>query len=55
MRLDETIVTLVLAAHWQEEVNVGSVEERAVVLATLNVLYDRYREMVQREREGVAP
>src|SRR6266403_2845925 len=47
MRLDETIVMLVLAAHWQEEVNVGAVEDRAVVVATLNALYDRYREMVQ--------
>jgi hypothetical protein len=47
MKLDETIVMLVLAAHWQEEVNVGAVEDRAVVVATLNVLYDRYREMVQ--------
>ena len=47
MKLDETIVILVLAAHWQEEVNVGAVEDRAVVVATLNVLYDRYREMVQ--------
>jgi len=47
MRLDETIVTLVLAAHWQEEVNVGAVEDRAVVVTTLNALHDRYRDMVQ--------
>jgi hypothetical protein len=47
MRLDETIVILVLAAHWQDEVNVGAVEERATVVTTLNTLYDRYREMVQ--------
>ncbi|HEY6259139.1 MAG TPA: DUF4194 domain-containing protein [Xanthobacteraceae bacterium] len=47
MKLDETIVTLVLAAHWQDEVNVGAVEERAIVVTTLNTLYDRYREMVQ--------
>jgi hypothetical protein len=47
MRLDETIVTLVLAAHWQEEVNVGAVEDRAVVVSTLNALHDRYRDMVQ--------
>jgi len=47
MKLDETIVVLVLAVHWQDEVNVGAVEERATVVTTLNTLYDRYREMVQ--------
>lgn len=47
MKLDETIVVLVLAAHWQDEVNVGAVEDRALVVTTLNTLYDRYREMVQ--------
>ncbi len=47
MKLDETIVTLVLAAHWQDEVNVGAVEDRAVVVTTLNTLFDRYKEMVQ--------
>jgi hypothetical protein len=47
MKLDETIVILVLAAHWQDEVNVGSVEDRAVVVTTLNTLHERYREMVQ--------
>jgi Domain of unknown function (DUF4194) len=47
MKLDETIVVLVLAAHWQDEVNVGAVEDRAVVVTTLNTLFDRYKEMVQ--------
>lgn len=47
MKLDETIVMLVLGAHWQDEVNVGAVEDRATVVSTLNTLYDRYREMVQ--------
>src|SRR5215470_14546968 len=36
MKLDETIVALVLAAHWQDEVNVGAVEGRATVVTTLN-------------------
>lgn len=53
MRLDETIVTLVLAAHWQEEVNVGAVEDRAVVVTTLNALHDRYKDMVQPNGGGV--
>jgi hypothetical protein len=47
MKLDETVVMLVVAAHWQDEVNVGAVENRAIVVTTLNTLYDRYREMVQ--------
>jgi hypothetical protein len=47
MKLDETIVVLVLAAHWQDEINVGAVEDRATAVTTLNTLYDRYREMVQ--------
>jgi hypothetical protein len=47
MKLDETIVMLVLAAHWQDEVNVGAVEDRAIVVTTLNTLFDRYKEMVQ--------
>jgi uncharacterized protein DUF4194 len=47
MKLDETIVVLVLAVHWQDEVNVGAIEDRATVVTTLNSLYDRYREMVQ--------
>jgi hypothetical protein len=47
MKLDETIVALVLAAHWQDEVNTGAVENRATVVTTLNTLYDRYREMVR--------
>lgn len=47
MKLDETIVALVLAAHWQDEVNVGAVENRATVVTTFNTLYDRYRDMVR--------
>lgn len=47
MKLDETIVVLVLAAHWQDEVNVGAVEDRAIVVTTLNNLFDRYKDMVQ--------
>jgi hypothetical protein len=47
MKLDETIVILVLAAHWQDEVNVGTVEDRAIVITTLNTLFDRYKDMVQ--------
>ncbi|TIW23416.1 MAG: DUF4194 domain-containing protein [Mesorhizobium sp.] len=48
MRADETIVLLVAAAHWQDEANQGNVEERATVLTTFNVLYEKYREMAER-------
>jgi len=55
MKLDETIVALVLAAHWQDEVNIGAVEDRATVVSTLNTLYDRYREMVQANGRTAVP
>jgi hypothetical protein len=55
MKLDETIVILVLAAHWQDEVNVGAVEDRAVVVTTLNTLHERYREMVQPNGGAAVP
>ncbi|WP_027526086.1 DUF4194 domain-containing protein [Bradyrhizobium sp. Ec3.3] len=52
MKLDETIVVLVLAAHWQDEVNVGAVEDRAIVVTTVNALFDRYKDMVQPNGSG---
>lgn len=52
MKLDETIVVLVLAAHWQDEVNVGAVEDRAIVVTTVNDLFDRYKDMVQPNGSG---
>ena len=55
MKLDETIVALVLAVHWQDEVNIGAVEDRATVVTTLNTLYDRYREMVQANGRTAVP
>jgi len=47
MRMDETIVLLVTAAHWQDEANQGNVGDRATVLTTFNALYEKYREMTQ--------
>jgi hypothetical protein len=55
LRLDEMIVILVLAAHWQDEVNVGAVEDRATVVTTLNALYDRYRDLVQTNGRAAIP
>jgi hypothetical protein len=45
--ISDTVILLTLAAFWQEKVDQGSVEDRAVVVTTLNELYDRYREMNQ--------
>lgn len=47
LSLAETVMILTLAAQWQEQVDQGNVEERAVVVTTLNDLYERYREMNQ--------
>ncbi|CAL8969097.1 hypothetical protein RHODGE_RHODGE_03522 [Rhodoplanes serenus] len=55
MRLEETIVMLVLAAHWQDEVNVGAVEDRAVVRTSLNMLHHRYQDMTQAGGRSIIP
>src|SRR4029450_2239584 len=48
MKLDETIVVLVLAAHGQDGGNVGAGEgARAPVVPTLTPLYDGYGEMAR--------
>lgn len=47
MRLDETIAILVLGSHWQEEADVGNLIERAIAVTTVNVLHERYREMLK--------
>ncbi len=47
MRLDETIVVLVLGSHWQEEADVGNLLDRATAVTTVNVLHERYRDMLQ--------
>lgn len=47
MRLDETIVVLVLGSHWQEKADVGNLIDRAIAVTTVNVLHDWYRDMQQ--------
>lgn len=51
MRAEHTIVLLVLALAWQEEVNRGGAESRAVVATTLNALFERYRDLTARGRK----
>lgn len=46
LKMDETVVVLVLAGHWQEEADRGNLQDRAVALTTLNILHERYRDML---------
>lgn len=55
MRLDETIALLVLALHWQEEINAGNVEERATVVTTVNAVHDKYNEIASLRRKAAIP
>lgn len=48
LRVDETIGLLVVAAHWQSEIDRGEAEERAVVKTTFNILYERYKDAIQK-------
>jgi hypothetical protein len=47
MRLDETMIVLVLGSHWQEEADLGNLIDRAVAITTVNVLNERYRDILQ--------
>lgn len=47
LKLDETVVVLVLGSHWQEDADVGNLLDRAISLTTANALYERYRDIVQ--------
>jgi hypothetical protein len=51
MKAEQTIVLLVLALTWQEEVNRGGAGVRAVVTTTLNSLFERYRDVAGRNRK----
>lgn len=53
MKLEETMVVLILGAHWQEEVELGNLHDRATALTTANVLHDRYKDMVQAAGKAV--
>lgn len=56
LRLEHTILLLVLAHSWQEEIQRGAAEARAVVVTTVNALFERYRDHVGRHRrESLTP
>ncbi|ACJ00837.1 DUF4194 domain-containing protein [Rhodospirillum centenum] len=51
MRMDKTIVLLILALAWQDAANRGAAEARAVVKTTLNEVLERYRDIAGRNRK----
>ena len=55
LRLEETMVVLVLGGHWQEEADLGNLLDRATALTTANVLHERYRDMVQAAGKPAIP
>lgn len=50
MRIDETLVLLLLRRLWEESIQEGDVQRHGSVLVTLNEAYDAYQDMVARAR-----
>lgn len=50
MRIDETLMLLLLRRLWEEMVQEGHVERYGSVLLSLNAAYDAYQDMVARAR-----
>lgn len=50
MRIDETLVLLLLRRLWEESIQEGDVQRLGSVLVTLNEAYDAYQDMVARAR-----
>ena len=50
MRIEETLVLLVLGRLWQEGIQEGEIGDRGSVLSTLNDAYDSYLELASRAR-----
>ncbi|WP_342248961.1 DUF4194 domain-containing protein [Sphingomonas sp. OTU376] len=50
MRIDETLVLLLMRRLWEEGVQEGDVERYGSVLVWLNAAYDAYQDMVARAR-----
>jgi hypothetical protein len=51
MRVEHTVVLLILGLAWQDEVNRGGAGSRAVVTTSLNALFERYRDVAGRARK----
>jgi uncharacterized protein DUF4194 len=52
MRIEETLVLLVLTRLWQEGIQEGEIGERNCVLSTLNDAYDAYQDLTSRSRRA---
>lgn len=55
MRVDETLVLLVLRRLWEEGVHNGDIEEGGTVLLSLNEAYAAYEDVVSRGRRAALP
>jgi len=55
MRIDETLVLLVLRRLWEESIHNGDIEEGGSVLLTLNEAYAAYEDVVSRGRRAAMP
>ncbi|MDL2334378.1 MULTISPECIES: DUF4194 domain-containing protein [Brucella] len=56
MRIDETVVLLVLRRLWEEALQLGSIEDKGTVRTSLNETYAAYQEIVAgTRRAGLAP
>jgi hypothetical protein len=55
LKLEETMVVLVLGCHWQEEADLGNLLDRATALTTVNALHERYRDIVQSSGKPAIP
>lgn len=50
LRIDDTLVLLILRRLWEEGIQEGDIERHGSVLATLNEAYDAYQDTVARAR-----
>lgn len=55
LRLDETIVLLVVASHWQDDADRGDLHDRAAAITTVNTLHERYRDLLQSAAKPALP
>lgn len=55
LKLDETIALLVVASHWQDDADHGDLFDRATSVTTLNVLHERYKDLLQSASKPALP
>lgn len=52
MRVDETLVTLLLRRLWEERIQDGDILQHGSVLLTLNEAFDAYQDVIARSRKA---